>query len=336
MIARRSFTRRTVMQAGLATGLSLATGLGRPTAAAASGPLKVGAVKFGSLNWLIETIRAEAIDRRTGLALAPVELSNNHAGPISLLSGGSDVIVSDWPWALRQRGLGEMLKFAPYSSSLGALVVPSGSPIKSLQDLAGKRLGVAGSSIDKSWLLFQAYCRKTASFDVASKATVVYGAPPLLAEQARDGKLDASLNFWTQTVRLKSFGFRELITMSEVFSALAINPVPAFVGFIWKEQMAASKGAQIDALLRSVTEANALLASSDAPWERLKPLMKASNDAEFDGLKAAYRAGISGPWTPADTLSAEKILSILIENGDTSLVGAKTKFDSQLFHAAKA
>ena len=326
-------SRRTFAVTGLAAaGLTFAAG---PKAYAAS-PLKVGAVKYGSLNWLIETIRAEGMDRSNGLELAPVELSNNHAGPISLLSGGSDVIVTDWTWALRQRGLGEPLKFAPYSSSLGALVVPADSPVKSLSDLAGKRLGVAGSSIDKSWLLLQAYARKTAGVDLAGKSTVVYGAPPLLAEQARDGKLDANLNFWTQTVRLKSLGFREIISMRSVFEALSVDPVPAFIGFVWKESTAAAKGPQIDALLKAAADGNALLASADAPWERLKPHMKAQSDAEFEGLKAAYRAGIVKPWSAADTASAEKIMKLLVENGDTELLGAGTKFDPQLFHAAKA
>lgn len=331
MISRRAFA-----SAGLASGFAtLAPGFGMlaGNAVAQGGPLKIGAVKFGSLNWLIETIRAEGIDRRVGLEFAPVELSNNHAGPISLLSGGSDVIVSDWPWALRQRGLGEPLKFAPYSASLGALVVPDGSPIRNLADLEGKRLGVAGSSIDKSWLLMQAYARKQ-GFDIATKATIVYGAPPLIAEQARDGKLDANLNFWTQTVRLKSFGFREVLTMKDVFAALGVDPVPAFVGFIWKETN--PKAGQVEALLAAAREGNALLASSDAAWDRLKPLMKAQNDAEFEGLRAAYRDGITKPWGTPETQSADTILKLLMANGDTELVGSATKFDSKLFHAAKA
>ncbi len=299
-------------------------------------PLKVAAVKFGSVNWLLDTIRAEGLDKTIGLSLAPIELSNNQAGPISLLSGGSDVIVSDWTWALRQRGLGEPLKFAPYSSALGAVMVAQASPIKTLTDLEGKRLGVAGSSIDKSWLLLQAYARKTLKFDLASKATIQFGAPPLIAEQLRDGGLDASLNFWTQTTRLEGFGFRPVLTMTEVMSALAISPVPAFVGFIWKEGTEAAKGAQIAALLKAVESANTVLAKSDTAWDRLKPLMKTSNDIEFRAMKTAYRAGIVGPWNAAAMASAEKIMGLLIEAGDTELVGAKTKFDPKLFHVTNA
>jgi NitT/TauT family transport system substrate-binding protein len=323
--------RRALMLGSLA---ATAAGTAGPVFAQAQAPLKVAAVKFGSVNWLLETIKTEGID--TNLTLSPVELSNNQAGPISLLGGGSDIIVSDWTWALRQRGLGEALKFAPYSSTLGALVVKGDSPITSIRDLAGKRLGVAGSGIDKSWLLLQAYSRKVLDFDIAGKATVQFGAAPLLTEQVRDGGLDAVLNFWTQTVRLASFGFREIISMNEVMKALAIDPIPAFVGFIWKEATETAKRPQILAFLAAVEAANAVLAKSDAAWDRLKPLMKTSNDIEFAAMRSAYRSGITVPWRDGDMQSAERIMQLLIEAGDSELVGAGTKFDPKLFHVANA
>lgn len=302
----------------------------------AGGPLKVAAVKFGSVNWLLDTIKAEGIDKKLGLEIATVELANNQAGTISLLSGGSDIIVSDWPWALRQRGLGEMVKFAPYSSTLGGVMVASPSPIVKLTDLEGKRLGVAGSSIDKSWLLLQAYARKKLNFDIASKATVQFGAAPLLTEQVRDGGLDAALNFWTQNMRLAGLGFRQVLGMDEVLAGLDVTPIPAFVGFIWKEQTEAAKPEQIAKFLEASKLGNDVLAQSDAAWERLKPSLKAGNDAEFIALRSAYRAGIVPAWRDGDTASAERIMQLLIEQGDTELVGAKTKFDPKLFHVPRA
>ena len=331
MIDRRKLLSGTV---ALAAASSLAPFTVR--AQAADGPLKLGTVKFGSVNWLVETIKAEGIDKALGLDLEMIELSSNQAGPISLLSGGSDVVVSDWTWALRQRGLGEQLKFAPYSSTLGGVMVAGNSPVKSLTDLAGLRVGVAGSGIDKSWLLLQAYARKKLNFDLATKATIQFGAAPLLSEQIRDGKLDAVLNFWTQNVRLEALGFRQIIGMKDVMTALDISPIPAFVGFVWKEQTQATRLPQITALLKAADQANVILAKSDAAWDRIKPLIKAQNDAEAKALRAAYTSGIGSPWTSADMASAEKIMSLLIEAGDTEFVGAATKFDPKLFHVANA
>ena len=241
-----------------------------PLRAAASGPLRIASVKFGSVGWLLETIRAEGLDAKNGVKLEIIDLANNPAGPVALLGGGADVIVSDWTWAMRQRSMGEMLKFAPYSSALGSLVVPKDSPIQSLAGIKGKKLGVAGSSIDKSWLLLRAYTKKTLGSDLSSLCDASFGAAPLLHEEIKNGRVDAVLNFWTFTARLTGTGFRPILSMADVMRELGISPVPSLVGFIWKESYEAENGAAVAALLKAADEANVLLAKSDAPWERLK------------------------------------------------------------------
>ena len=150
--------------------------------AAAAKTLRIAAVKNGSLSWLLDTIKAEGLDAKAGLKLDIIDVANNQAGPIALLSRDADVIVSDWTWALRQRAMGDAMKFSPYSSALGALMVPKDSPIKTLADLKGKKLGVAGSAIDKSWLLLRAYTKKTVGTDLAELAVPSYGAAPLITE----------------------------------------------------------------------------------------------------------------------------------------------------------
>lgn len=324
--------RRRALKGALASGA--ASLLPVSAVRAASAPLKVGSVKFGSLAWVLETIKAEGIDAKLGLSIVPVELANNQAGPVSLLSGGSDIIMSDWPWALRQRGLGEALKFAPFSSTLGGVVVPAGSAIKSLTDLEGRRLGVAGSGIDKSWLLLQAYARQKLSFDLAAKATIQYGAAPILTEQLRTGSLDAVLNFWTQNVRLPAGEFREVIAIKDVINGLGVDPIPALVGFIWKEPLEQANPGAVSLFLKAVAEANTLLASTDGAWERLRPLVKSQSDAEFAAVRKVYLSGIAAPWRDADMKSAETLLQLLVTSGDQELIGAKTKFDPKLFHVA--
>ncbi len=296
--------------------------------------IRVASVKFGSLSWLLKTIQDEGIDKKHNLEIDIVEIANNQSSPIALYGGNADVVVSDWTWALRQRSMGEALKFAPFSSALGAVVVPAASGIRSLADLKGKRLGVAGSAFDKSWLLLRAYSKKTTGTDIADVTIPQYGAAPLLAEQLKDERLDAVLNFWTYSARLEGLGFRRIIAMSDVMKELGVDPQPALVGFIWKEASETTLRPAIDALLAAVTEGNALLASSDVPWENLKPLMKASSDAEFASLRAAYRAGIPNGWSDGDMKSAEKIMSILVESGDSELVGNGTRFDPKLFHTS--
>ncbi len=326
MIDRRSLLYGTAIFVGAA-----ALGVAR---AAAAAPLRVGSVKYGSLSWVLDTIKREGLDKKAGIEIEVVDVASNQAGPVALLSGGADIIVSDWTWAMRQRALGEALKFSPYSSALGSLVVAKDSPIHSLADLKGKRLGVAGSAIDKSWLLLRAYTRKTLGRDVAELADASFGAAPLLTEEIRSGRIDAVLNFWTHSARLTGSGYSAILTMADVMKALDIVPVPALVGFIWKEDFERAHAKEIAAFLDAVEAANQVLATSDAAWERLRPLVKPASDAELASIMAAYRAGIPGPWGEGEMRAAERLMKVLVESGDKELVGEGTVFDPKLFHHA--
>lgn len=318
----------------LAGGSALA-GLSLPFVPAnAAGVLRIASLKFGSFSWLLETIRAEGLADKAGLQIIIVDVATNQAGPVALLSGEAEVIVSDWTWALRQRSLGEYVKFAPYSSALGALMVAPDSPIKTLADLKGKKLGVAGGAIDKSWLLLRAYSKKELGADLADMVYPSYGAAPLLTEETRSGRLDAILNFWTYAARLHGDNYRTVVDMDAVLKGLGIDPVPSLVGFIWREGTEAKKPAEIAAFLSVVEQGNAVLATSDAAWDRIRHLVRPESDAEFAAVKAYYRAGIPRPWTGAETRSAEKLTHLLVDVGGAQLLGSDTQFDPKLFHAA--
>ncbi len=296
--------------------------------------VRLTSVRFGSVSWLIETIRNEGLDKKYGIDLQVVEVANNSAAPIALLSGEADIIISDWTWAMRQRSKGQDYKFASYSSALGSLMVPKNSSIKTLADLEGKKIGVAGSGIDKSWILLRAYSRKLLGKDkdIAKTSDTIFGAAPLITEEFRSGRLDACLNFWTYAARLEGEGAREIIRMSDIIKALDIDPPPPLVGFIWSEKAVNKNAVPIDLFLSAVNDANALLAKSDKAWIRLRHLVKPATEDEFNALKAYFRSGITEPWGPAETAAAEKLTNLLIELGDEELVGDGTRFDPNLFH----
>lgn len=326
--------RRRLLAGSCAMAASMRIAPGVRAAAAPAGTLRVATLKFGSLGWLLETIAAEKLAEKAGVKLELVEVATNQAGPVALLADEADVIVSDWTWAMRQRSLGQMLKFRPYSSSLGALLVAKDGPIKTLADLQGKRLGVAGSAIDKSWILLRAYSRRMLGRDVADFATPVFGAAPLIAEELKNGRIDACLNFWTFAARLEGAGFKPLIAVDDMFAKLGIEPAPPLVGFIWREETGARKTAELKAFFQAVDDGNKLLATSDPAFERLKPMMKAQSDAEYFALKAYFRAGIPKPWSAAHTEAAQKLFNLMAEQGGRELIGSGTTFDAKLFDGA--
>ncbi len=236
---------------------------------------------------------------------------------------------------MRQRAEGDSLLFRPYSNALGALMVPRDKGFKSLADLKGKRLGVAGSPLDKSWLLLRAYCRNKLHADLAEISEPIYGAPPLLSEQLRLGRLDGVLTFWNFAARLDAAGYRPLIDMVDVLTGLGVTPSPPLVGFVWREELLRTKPDQVARFFRAVSGANQILKAEDAAWERLRPAMGIESDAEFGRLKDYFRAGIPTPWGGAETQAAERLFGILSELGGPELVGPRTRFDSYAFLGAE-
>ena len=170
--------------------------------------VKVGLLKFGTVNWELKSMISNGFDKDNGINAEIVPYASGDATKIALQGGEVDVIVSDWLWVSRQRASGQNLTFVPYSSAVGAIMVPGDSEAKNLGDIKGMKIGVAGGPLDKNWLLLQGMAKQDFDFDLAGENEVVFGAPPLLAEKTREGELDAMLNFWHFCARLEAVGFK--------------------------------------------------------------------------------------------------------------------------------
>jgi NitT/TauT family transport system substrate-binding protein len=166
----------------------LLTVLGSCPSTLAATKIKIGALKFGSFSWLLDTIQHNGFDKAEGIDLDVRPLASTEATRVGLLSRSLDLIVTDWLWVSRERSSGADVTFSPFSSELGALMVPPNSAIKSLNDLKGKQLGVAGGPLDKSWLMLIAYTFRVAFFDLSTATTPVFGAPPLLRRRRSAAK----------------------------------------------------------------------------------------------------------------------------------------------------
>src|SRR5258708_953326 len=157
----------------------------------AADTIRLAIQKTGTLAWELAVIRAHGYDRDAGLDIIATELASPEAGKIALRGGSADVIVADWLWVSRERRLGSKLVFYPYSSALGAVMVPNVSSIRTLADLKGRKLAVAGGPIDKNWLLLRASMKQD-GIAIKSESTILYGAPSLLVAHTLDASMDAT------------------------------------------------------------------------------------------------------------------------------------------------
>ena len=290
-------------------------------AAQAADRLRIVAQKTGTFGWELDVIRTHKLDVAAGIDLQLVELASPESGKIALKGGSADLIVADVMWVARERALGGSMAFHPYTSTLGAVMVPAASKVRAISDLAGLRLGVAGGALDKSWLLLQALGRR-GGFDIRRSATILYGAPQLLSVKASQGDIDAVLNYWNLSADLEAQGFRRAIEMADVQRQLGAREPIAMVGYAFDEAFAAKNGPLLRRFFAMTNEAKEILAKSPDEWTRLADRIGGTHDPHvLDIYRARYAAGIPRRSLADEESDARVLYRVLAETGGSDLVG---------------
>jgi NitT/TauT family transport system substrate-binding protein len=303
-----------------------------PALADGAGKVRVGVLKFGTVNWALDVIKEKGLDKAEGVELEVVELANKDATNVALQGGAVDMIVTDWIWVSRLRAEGRDYTFAPYSLAVGSVMVRPDAGISTVADLKGKRLGVAGGPVDKSWLLLRAYTQKTLGEDIATMLKPNFAAPPLLNELIMQGELDAVLNFWHFSSRLEAAGMQKLIGVSEILPALGVNDNLPLLGWVFSDSWAQENRPTVEAFLRAAQKAQQLMKEDDALWnDYLRPKTKAEDDATLVALRDNYRAGIPQHFGAADIAIAQQVFEIMAKLGGEELIGASATLTDGTF-----
>jgi NitT/TauT family transport system substrate-binding protein len=295
--------------------------------------IRVAVQKSGTFAWELAVIRAHELDRHANLSVQVLELASPEAGKIALRAGNADIIVSDWLWVSRERGLGAKLTFYPYSSALGAVMVPASSPIRTLTDLRGRRLAVAGGPIDKNWLLLQAWSKQR-GIDLKSESTIVYGAPPLLTAKTLSGEMDATLNYWNFCAVLEGKGFRRVAGVEELLPRLGATGRTAMIGYVFDENWAGANQDMIVRFIAMTRAAKQILATSDAEWEKIAALTGAPDAATLHAYRDRYREGIPRRPVADEDADARVLYRVLATTGGRELVGPMQELDPGTFYHA--
>ena len=293
--------------------------------------VRVAVQKTGTFAWELAVIRAHGLDREANISIDVSELASTEAGKIALRSGNADLFLSDWLWVSRERSLGAKLAFYPYSSALGAVMVPASSPIRSLADIRGRKLAVAGGPIDKSWLLLQAQAKRD-GVDLKSDATIVYGAPPLLAAKMAGGEMDATVNFWNFCAVLEAKGFRRLVGIEDLLPKLGAKDRIAMVGYVFDENWGNAHRDLLRRFLAVTSKAKDILSTSDADWETIAPLTGASDPATLRAYRDRYREGIPRRAIADEEADARVLYRVLAEAGGRDLVGTAQELAPGTFY----
>ena len=319
---------RTISRSGILLALCLLVGT---TPALAAETLRIGVQTTGTFAWQLDVIRRHGLAERAGLDLQITEFASTDAGKLAVNSGSVDIAVVDWLWVARARALGAKLQFYPYSSAVGAIMVKNDSPVKSLEDLKGHVLGVAGGPLDKSWLIVQAAALR-GGVDLKRTATLQYGAPPLIAQKLRQGEAEASLNFWNFCASLETQGYRRILEVRDAEAALGLKEPVAVIGYVFSEPFAAAHKSAIDRFIAITREADNIMLKSDEEWDALRPLMNAADEPTFRAYRDRTREGMPRRSVASEASDAAALFKTLAAIGGPDLVGPSQELDRGLYY----
>lgn len=293
--------------------------------------LRIAVLQVGTVNWELDTIRHHGFDTANGFTLEVQGVAGGAAAMVAFQGGAADAVVTDWLWVARQRAAGKDFVFLPYSRAVGALLVSNDSAAQTLADLRGRKIGIAGGPLDKSWLVLRAYAAQEYGMDLKAETEQVFGAPPLIFKTALDGGVAGAINYWHFNAKMQAGGMRKLIDIEDAARALGLDPQTPLLGYVVKGELLRAKPGLVAGLATASRAAKDIMLSNDAEWDRLRPLMNAKSDAEFKALRDGFRAGIP-PAGPVDEQAAARMLALMADLGGTELLGDATTLPQGVFY----
>ena len=283
--------------------------------------IKLAVLKYGTVNWELDVIKEHKLDEKYNLNIEVTYLTNKNASAIALMSKAVDMIVTDWVWVSRQRDKGKDFSLIPYSTAAGAIMVPKNSSIKNIEDLKDAQIGIAGGSIDKSWILIRAYTMKVYGYDLAKYIEPAYAAPPLINGMAQNGELDGALNYWNYTARLEALNYRKIVAVEDILTEIGIDNSLPLIGYVFSQKWAKNNVEAIQGFIAASNEAREILKNNDEEWERIKNITGAQNTETLIALRDGFRKGIPQENFLSYKNAIETAFKILAEIGGKALVG---------------
>ena len=302
--------------------LSLAILITNPCFAIKTNTLKIAVLKYGSVNWEYDVIKHHKLDKKNNIKIKKIEVTNKDASAVAFLSKSVDIFVTDWIWVSKQRNKGNLVSFLPYSNSAGALMIKKDKKINSFLDLKNKKIGVAGGSLDKSWLFLRAYAIKKYEKDPLTFFKTSFAAPPLINGLLRNNQLDAGYNYWNYTARLEAQGYREFLTLKDILPYIGIKGELPLIGYVFRDNFVKQNESSLNGFIKASNEAREILKTSNEEWHRIAKITGANNQIMLEKIRDGFRKGIPSDNHQLMKKNIKHAYNILSQIGGEDLVGS--------------
>ena len=263
------------MLAGLAVLLACAGGILQSQAA---DKVKVVALE-GSQLFPVQIMQTKGIAAKHGIEIDLVRVASPTASYTVMQSGDFHIGFGGWLSiaVLRAKGfkLSNVYSMVAYTNDV---MVKADSPIKSMAELKGKRLGLFGGANAATTWLFRVLAVKYYGFDPTKDAKIHFGAPPLLIGMLEQGELDAVLildPFITQL--LESGKFRSIANLGDIWREKS-GQEPMLVAVTVNEPWAKANPQVTRRFVTAFKEALVYLKTRPEVWPEIAAAMRIKTD----------------------------------------------------------
>ena len=284
--------------------------------------IKIAVLKYGSVNWEYDVIKYHELDKKNNIKIEKIEVTNKDASTVAFLSKSVDIFVTDWIWASKQRNQGNLVSFLPYSNSAGGLMLKKNNKINSFLDLENKKIGVAGGSLDKSWLFLRAYALKKYEKDPLTFFKTSFAAPPLINGLLRNNQLDAGFNYWNYSARLEAQGYEEFINLNEILPFIGIIGELPLIGYVFRDNYVKHNMLMLNGFIKASNEARQILKESNKEWNRIAKMTGAIDQNMLRKIRDNFRKGIPSNNHQLMKKNIKNAYQILSKIGGEDLVGS--------------
>ncbi len=308
--------------AGIGATAILAAMLSGLASAFAAELVFVGVPLFGPAPWEIDVIEHHNLAAVEDLQIEIVDIGGKLVPPVALETEATDFVMTDHLFISQQRWQGADYTFVPHTKLGGNLIARSDSGITAIEDLDGKSIAIANGISEHSWLLFRAYSRAALETDIGAvlESITKVSSPSLLSDPIRSGAVNAVVNEWQPSVRLRHLGNRQILSIDDTLDALGLADQPAIHGWAFRESFAQEYPDIAMGFLRVSLEARRILLTSDAEWDRLRLSLPVQDEAELVAMREAYRAAIITSYGTEQRIAAEQFFDILRREGGVDYV----------------
>lgn len=195
----------------------------------------------------------------------------------------------------RAEGRGVLVIFGIFSP-VNVLLVPKDSPVKSLAELKGKRIGNFGGPGSATTSIFMAIAKRWHGLDLQRQTELITAPGPALIGLLDRGELAAALVGTIESLRFPLTGkYRIILDLSEEWARRA-GRAPAHVTIATNDEFAKAHGDILKRYLRAYLDAVKYIRSHPEVWESYAKQIKLTEPGAVAALRDNMGPRIIDKW----------------------------------------